>query len=66
MIGRMERRKMLKGKKTYVVAALAILGAVGAYLTGDMTLAQAIQAGITALLGATLRAGMATETAALK
>lgn len=57
---------MLKGKKTYVVAVLSILGAIGAYLTGDATMAEAIQLSITAVLGATLRAGMATETEALK
>jgi hypothetical protein len=53
---------MLKGKKTYVVAALAVLSAIGAYLTGDATLAQAIQLAVTALLGMTLRSGITTES----
>jgi len=57
---------MLKGKKTYVVAALAVLGAIAGYLTGDLSLSDAIQTAVTAVIGATLRAGIATETAPLK
>lgn len=57
---------MLKGKKTYVVAALAVLGAVAGYLTGDLSISDAIQTAVTAIIGATLRAGIATETAPLK
>jgi len=52
---------MFQGKKTYIVAALAVLGAIGAYLTGDATMAEAIQLAVTAILGATIRAGVATE-----
>jgi hypothetical protein len=52
---------MLKGKKTYVTAALTILGAVGGYLTGDLTLAAAAQLVVTALLGAFIRSGVTTE-----
>jgi VIT1/CCC1 family predicted Fe2+/Mn2+ transporter len=48
----------LKGKKTYVTAALAVIGAVAAYSTGDATAMQAIQMGFTALLAACLRHGM--------
>jgi hypothetical protein len=49
---------ILRGKKTYVVAALSILGAGAGYVTGDATAIQAAQLAITALLGATLRSGM--------
>jgi hypothetical protein len=49
---------ILRGKKTYVVAALSILGAGAGYVTGDATAMQAAQLAITALLGATLRSGM--------
>lgn len=45
----------LKGKKTYVVGALGILGAAASYLTGDATSAQAAQLALTAVLGMTLR-----------
>ncbi len=49
---------MLKGYKTYIVAGLAVLGAIGAYLYGDMTLPQTAQAVLTAVLGATIRNGI--------
>jgi hypothetical protein len=52
---------MLKGKKTYVTGILGLLGAVGFYFTGDLTLADAVQTGITSLLGMTIRAGVTTE-----
>ena len=48
----------LKGKKTYVTAALAVAGAAAGYLTGEATVAQAAQMAITAVLAATLRHGM--------
>jgi len=48
----------LKGKKTYVAAALTVLGAGAGYLTGEATAAQAAQMAITAILAATLRHGM--------
>ncbi len=46
---------ILRGKKTYVAAALAVLGAGAGYATGDATAAQAAQMVLTAVLGATLR-----------
>jgi VIT1/CCC1 family predicted Fe2+/Mn2+ transporter len=49
---------ILRGKKTYVVAAMSILGAGASYLTGDATVIQASQMAITAILAATLRNGM--------
>jgi hypothetical protein len=50
---------MLEGKRTYILAFGAVVAAAVSFFTGDMTLAQAIQA---ALVGAglgTLRAGVA-------
>jgi len=46
---------MLKGYKTYITAGLGVIGAVAGYLVGDMTIAQAAQAVLTAVLAATLR-----------
>lgn len=51
---------MLAGYKTYVVAALAILGAIAGYLTGDLSLADAAQTVLTAVLAATVRHGVTT------
>ena len=52
---------MFKGKKTYIVAVLAVITAIGAYLTGDATIAETVQLAITAILGATIRSGVTTE-----
>jgi phage-related holin len=52
---------MLKGYKTYIVAGLAVIGAVAGYLTGDVTLSNAIQLVVTAVIGATIRNGITTE-----
>jgi hypothetical protein len=51
-----------KGYKTYIVAGLAVLGAVAGYLTGDLTLVQAGDLALTAVLGATVRSGINTAT----
>ena len=51
-------RDSLSGKKTYLVAAVAIIGSVVAWLDGSIdmpTLAQSITA---AILAATIRAGI--------
>lgn len=50
---------MLKGYKTYIVAGMAVVSAVVGYLIGDLTVPAAAQAILTAVLGATLRHGMA-------
>jgi len=47
-----------KGKKTYVAAALTIVGAGASYLTGEATAVQAAQMVITAIFAATLRHGV--------
>ena len=52
---------MMNGKKTYLVALGAILGAAGGYFTGAMTADQAIQLAVTGLVGATLRNGIANN-----
>lgn len=49
---------MLKGYKTYVAAAVAVITAVAAYLVGDISVAEAAQLALTAVLGATIRHGI--------
>lgn len=49
---------MLKGYKTYITAALAVLGALGGWLVGDMSLGDAIQLAVTAVLAAFVRNGV--------
>ena len=48
-----------KGKKTYITAGVAIIGAVAAYLVGDLALAETSQLILTAVLGTTIRHGVA-------
>lgn len=45
----------LKGKKTYIVGGLGVLGAVASYLVGDATAVEAGQVAITSILGMTVR-----------
>jgi hypothetical protein len=52
----------LSGKKTYIVGTLALLGAVASYLVGDAALEEAIQLGLTAVLGMTVRHGISSES----
>ena len=52
---------LLKGYKTYVTAALTVVGAVGAYLVGDATGEVTAQLVITALLAAFVRNGIANK-----
>lgn len=52
---------MLKGYKTYIVAGVAIIGGVAAYLVGDASLSDTIQLVVTSLLGATIRNGIANS-----
>jgi len=49
---------MLKGKKTYVTAVLAVITAVAAYLTGDASVAQTGQLVFSALFAAFIRNGI--------
>ena len=52
---------MLSGYKTYIVGTLAVLGAIGGLLDGDLTVAAAINLAIPALLAMTVRHGIATK-----
>lgn len=52
---------MLKGYKTYITAGVAVISAVAAYLVGDVGIADTAQIILTAVLGATIRAGVTTE-----
>jgi len=47
-----------KGKKTYVTGVVGIIGAVASYLTGDVSIADAAQLVLTAVLGMTVRHGI--------
>ena len=49
---------MFKGYKTYITAAVAVVAAIGAYLTGDATVAQTGQLVFSALLAAFIRDGI--------
>ncbi len=49
----------LQGYKTYIVAAGAILTALGAYLNGSISLSDLVSAIFAALTAMTLRAGIA-------
>lgn len=53
---------MLQGYKTYITGAVAIFGAIGAYLVGDVSLVDTAQIVVTALLGMFIRAGVTTDT----
>ncbi len=52
---------MLSGYKTYIVGTLALLGALGGWLDGDMTAVAALNIAIPALLSMTVRHGIATQ-----
>ncbi len=52
---------MLKGKKTYIVAAGGILAALGGYLTGQMSVFEAVLVGINSLGLSSLRAGIKSD-----
>jgi len=52
---------MLNGYKTYITGALAILGAVGGYLDGDLTLVAALNIAVPAMLALTLRHGISNQ-----
>lgn len=51
---------MLKGYKTYIVSGLGVIGAIAGYLVGDLDIAQAGQAALTAILAMTVRHGITT------
>ena len=53
---------MFSGYKTYITAVVAIVTALGAFFTGDMSLADTAQVVVTALIGAFVRNGIKNET----
>lgn len=50
---------MLSGYKTYIAGALAILSAIGGYLTGNLTVEAAANLVLPAVLAMTVRHGIA-------
>jgi hypothetical protein len=52
-------RNWFKGKKTYVLGGVAIVGAIASYLVGDIELTTAAEAVWTGLVAMTIRAGIA-------
>ena len=48
----------LEGKKTYLLAAATILGAISTYLAGAITFMQLVEAVMAALTAMSLRAGI--------
>lgn len=49
---------MFKGKKTYILGAVSIIGAIASYLVGDASLNDTVQLVVTAGLGMTIRNGI--------
>lgn len=54
---------MLKGYRTYVMMALALIAAWASYAVGDTTLGEAVTASFAAIGGMTIRAGVSNEIA---
>lgn len=54
---------MLIGYKTYIVGVLAVLGALGGWLDGDLTALAALNLAVPAVLAMTVRHGVATTGA---
>ncbi len=55
-------RRMFKGFKTYITAAIAVITAAAAYLTGEASLTETLQLVFTALMGAFIRSGVKADT----
>jgi hypothetical protein len=51
-----------KGKKTYIVGALGVIGAIASFLVGDASAIEASQIAITAILGMTMRNAIGSAT----
>jgi len=49
---------MFSGYKTYITAAVTVIGAVGAFLSGEASLMDTLQLIVPALIGAFVRSGM--------
>jgi hypothetical protein len=57
---------MLKGYRTYILGAVTIIGAVAAYLVGDVGLTETVNLAIGAAMAMFIRSGVTTEVAKLK
>ena len=55
-------KTMLKGYKTYIKGALAVIGAVAGYVTETLSISDALQAILTAIMGMTIRSGVTTDS----
>lgn len=54
-------RTKLQGAKTYLVALGVVITAVVAFLNGEADFFQTAQLAVTAIIGATLRAGISSK-----
>lgn len=54
---------MLKGYRTYVLGGVTIIGAIAAYLVGDVSLTDTINLIVTAGMGVFIRSGINTAVA---
>lgn len=54
---------MLKGKKTYITAGLAIITAAATYLNHEATLGEALQLAFGAIMAGTIRNGIKRDLA---
>jgi|TARA_R100001530_G_scaffold85304_1_gene59478 hypothetical protein len=52
---------MLKGYKTYITAVVAIVGAIGAWLMGEMAIVDMFQLIVPAVVGMFVRVGIANQ-----
>lgn len=52
---------MLQNKKTYIIAFGAVVAAIVAFLSGEMTLGEAVNSGLIGAGLASLRAGIANQ-----
>ena len=57
---------MLKGYRTYILGAVAIIGGVAAYLVGDVGLTETVNLVIGAAMAMFIRSGVTAEIAKLK
>jgi len=61
ILRRSKMQNWLSGKKTYVVCLVALVTAIGAYASGDMSLGDLIQAIFVAIGGMTMRSGISKK-----
>lgn len=54
-------KTMLAGYKTYIAGVVAIITAIGGYLSDSISVSDALQAILTAIMGMTIRSGVTTE-----